>query len=111
MNFSIEAADLQKAIKLLSVTAKMNTKDSTSVILLDANENNTVVFLSDNNSTALSFFSTKVIVKTPGIVAIEYGKIKSFVSSFHPWNGKYGVKDFYFYVDDNKLNISVVNTY
>lgn len=111
MNFSIEASDLQKAIKLLGVTAKMNTKDSTSMILLDANKNNTVTFLSDNNSTGLSYVSDKVIVKTPSITAIEYGKIKSFVSSFHPWNGKYGVKDFYFNIDDNKLNISVINTY
>ena len=111
MDFSIETGDLQKAIKLLSVTAKMNTKDSTGMVLIKAGSDNIVTFLSNNNSTALSYMSNKVNVGTPGAVVIEYGKVRSFVSSFPAWNEKAGVKDFYFEQKDRKLNVSVTNTY
>jgi len=107
MNFYIKTYDLQKAIKLLSVTAKMNTNDSTGMILFKASKNNTVTFLSDNHSTALSYVSEDVDVKVPGEVTIEYGKIKSFALSFQPWDKKQGAKDFCFALKDGKLNISV----
>jgi len=111
MDFSIETGDLQKAIKLLSVTAKVNVLDSTGMVLITAGEDGVITFLSNNNSTALSFSSNKAEVRTPGAAVIEYGKIKSFVSSFHAWNDKYGVKDFHFDLTNNFLNVSVVNTY
>jgi len=111
MDFSIETGDLQKAIKLLSVTAKVNVLDSTGMVLIKAGENGIVSFLSNNNSTAISFTSDKVEVRVPGTAVIEYGKIKSFVSSFHSWNDNYGVKDFHFDLTDNFLNVSVVNTH
>ncbi len=111
MDFYIETGDLQKAIKLLSVTAKVNVLDSTGMIRITADEDGVITFLSNNNSTALSFTSDKAEVKTPGIAVIEYGKIKSFVSSFRAWNDKYGVKDFHFELTDNFLNISIVNTH
>lgn len=111
MDFSIETGDLQKAIKLLSVTAKVNVLDSTGMVLIKAGEDGIISFLSNNNSTALSFTSDKAEVRAPGVAVIEYGKIKSFVSSFHPWNDESGVKDFHFDLTDNYLNISVVNTH
>ena len=111
MDFSIETGDLQRAIKLLSVTAKMNTKDPTGMVLIQADQDNCIKFLSNNNSTALSYVSNKAIVRAPGTAVIEYSKIKSFASSFPAWNEKYGVKDFNFLMDDNKLNVSLVNTY
>lgn len=111
MDFSIETGDLQKAIKLLSVTAKINALDSTGMILMTAGEDGIITFLSNNNSTALSFVSNKAEVRIPGAAVIEYGKIKSFVSSFHTWNDKYGVKDFHFDLTNNFLNVSVVNTH
>jgi DNA polymerase III sliding clamp (beta) subunit (PCNA family) len=107
MKFYIKTYDLQKAIKLLSVTAKMNTNDSTGMVLLKANEDNTVTFLSDNHSTALSYVSDNVDVKIPGEIAIEYGKIKPFALSFHTWDKKQGAKDFCFKLKGSKLNISV----
>ncbi len=106
MNFYIKTYDLQKAIKLLSVTAKMNTNDSTGMVLLKAAKDNTVTFLSDNHSTALSYVSEDVDVKIPGEIAIEYGKIKSFALSFSAWNKKQGAKDFCFMLKNGKLNIS-----
>jgi DNA polymerase III sliding clamp (beta) subunit (PCNA family) len=111
MDFSIETGDLQKAIKLLSVTAKVNVLDSTGMILITASEDGTITFLSNNNSTALLFTSEKAMVNTPGAAVIEYGKIKSFVSSFSAWNDKCGVKDFHFDLTNNFLNVSVVNTH
>ncbi len=111
MDFYIETSDLQKAIKLLSVTAKMNTKDATGLVLLEAGEDGTITFLSNNNSTALSYISNGAKVEVPGIVAFEYGKIKSFIASFRPWNEKRGVRDFHFRIKDNQLSISVSNIY
>lgn len=111
MDFSIETGDLQKAIKLLSVTAKSNVLDSTGMILITANEDGVITFLSNNGSTALSFASNKAEVKSVGSAVIEYGKIKSFVSSFHTWNDKIGVKNFHFDLSDKFLNISVSNTH
>jgi DNA polymerase III sliding clamp (beta) subunit (PCNA family) len=111
MDFSIETGDLQKAIKLLSVTAKVNVLDSTGMVLITADEDGLITFLSNNNLTALSFASDKAEVRVPGTAVIEYGKIKSFIASFHKWNDKYGVKDFHFDLTDKFLNVSVVNTY
>lgn len=110
MEFSIEAGELQKAIKLLSVTAKVNAVDMTGMISITASEN-AVDFLSNNGATALSYHVEKVAVNTTGVAVIEYGKIRSFVTSFQVWNEKSGVKDFHFSADDNLLNITVVNTH
>ncbi len=111
MDFSIETGDLQKAIKLLSVTAKINALDSTGMILITAAEDGIITFLSNNNSTALSFTSDRAEVRVPGAAVIEYGKIKSFVSSFHSWNDQDGVKDFHFELSNHFLNVSIVNTH
>lgn len=110
MEFSIDAGDLQKAIKLLSVTAKVNAADMSGMISITASED-AVDFLSNNAATALSYHSEKVVVNTPGVAIIEYGKIRSFATSFNLWNEKSGVKDFHFSADDNLLNVSVVNTH
>jgi len=111
MDFSIETGDLQKAIKLLSVTAKVNVLDSTGRVLITADENSIVTFLSNNGSTSLSFTSDRVEVRVPGTAVIDYGKIKSFVSSFHAWNDEDGVKDFHLGLHNNFLDVSVVNTH
>ena len=81
MDFSIETGDLQRAIKLLSVTAKVNTKDSTGMILIQADQDNCIKFFSNNSNTALSYISDKAVVRIPGSTVIEYSKIKSFASS------------------------------
>ena len=111
MDFSIETGDLQRAIKLLSVTAKVNTKDSTGMILIQADQDNCIKFFSNNSNTALSYISDKAVVRIPGSAVIEYSKIKSFASSFPQWNEKYGVKDFNFLLADGKLNVDMVNIY
>lgn len=111
MDFSIRTDELQKAIKLLSVTAKMNVFDSTGMVRITAGEDGVVSFLSNNKDTALSFTTDKVEIRVPGAAVIEYGKIKSFVASFHSWNDKAGVKDFHFDLTDNFLNVSVENTH
>lgn len=111
MEFSIETGDLQRAIKLLGVSAKVNTKDSTGMILIGTEDDGTVTFLANNNSTAITYNSKKSLVNTPGTTAIEYGKVRSFVSSFTAWNDRFGVKDFHFSADERKLSISVVNHY
>lgn len=111
MDFSIETGNLQKAIKLLSVTAKMNIKDIEGMILIQANQDNSVTFFSNNKGTALSYTADKVDISTPGSAIIEYAQIKSFASAFHPWKDESGVKDFHFSLKDNRLNVTLKNVY
>lgn len=111
MNFVIETGDLQRAIKLLSVTAKVNVLDPSGMVLIQAGEDGLVRFYSDNSATALSCVSNKTAVQTPGAAVIEYGKIKSFVSAFQPWNETFGAKEFHFELSEHSLKISVVNVY
>ena len=111
MEFFIETDDLQKAIKLLSVTAKMNAKDSTGKVRIVIEDDGTISFLSDNKSTALLFIARKVQIVTPGAAVVEYSQIKSFVAAFRPWNGESGVKDFHFKLDNSFLNVTLTNTH
>lgn len=94
MNFNIDVAEMQRAVKLLGITARVNTTDPDGLILIKATSDQVVSFVSNCGYITLELTSTKVSVETPGIVAIEYGKIKSFITSFVPWNGQTGAKDF-----------------
>lgn len=114
MEFSIETVELQNIIKLLGVSAKVNTASPEGRILIETTDDNKVVFLSNNRSTAISILADKVDVRSPGSVSVLYTKIKSFVLSFLPWDEthKVGVKDFHFVSDDsNVVNIYVDNVY
>jgi DNA polymerase III sliding clamp (beta) subunit (PCNA family) len=108
MNFSIETKELQKIVSLLGVTAKVNVIDFSGQVLIEANENNTVSFVSNNGSTAISVLSDKVKVNTPGSVIILYGYTKSFISSLQPWNGTYGTKEVSFVYEEH-VDITVEN--
>lgn len=106
MDFCIETKELQRVIRLLGVTAKVNTYDFTGQVLIEANEDNTVLFVSNNNSTAITILSDKAKVTTPGSVVTVYGKIKSFANSFAPWDGEFGTKEVHF-VHDEDVKVTV----
>lgn len=55
--------------------------------------------------------STKNKVAIPGTVSFAYDKIKTFISSFKPWDGKAGIKEFHFIGDEKKTEIFAVNVY
>jgi len=57
MDFRIETKEFQKIISLLGVTAKVNVSDFSGQVLIEANEDNTVLFVSNNNSTGISCLS------------------------------------------------------
>jgi len=110
MEFYVETGALQKAVKALSVTAKLNAKDFTGIISIEAKEDGQLNFVSNNSSTSVLYtINENVIVKTPGIAAVEFGKVKSFVMSFPVWSEGSGAKDFRFLYKDHKLNIFVSN--
>lgn len=111
MDFTIVADELQKIMKMMVVTARANALDATGRVLIEAKENNEVVFLANNTTTALVINTDKVEVSQPGVVSIAYSKIKSFVSSFSPWNGVSGVKEFRFAGTDKYLNVTLNNFY
>jgi hypothetical protein len=111
MIFSIETSELQRIIKLLGVTSKLNVQDITGRILIESNESGTISFISNNNSTAISVESISAVVSEPGEVSILYGDIKSFVMSFLPWNETHGVKEFLFSKTKDGVSIDVDNIY
>jgi len=110
MNFSIETKELQKIVSLLGVTAKVNVIDFSGRVLIEANDDNTVLFVSNNNSTAISILSDKVKVTTPGSATILYGKVKSFINALQPWNGSYGTKEVVFVCEEH-VDITVENVH
>lgn len=110
MEFYVETGALQKAVKALAVTAKIGAPDFSGLISIEAKEDGQLLFVSNNASTAiLHTINENVVVKTPGIVATEFGQFKSFVMSFPIWNEGTGVKDFRFVFKDHKLNLYVSN--
>ena len=111
MNFSIETAEMQKVIKLLGVTAQVNTQDFRGMVLIEANKDGKVLFVSNNNSTAVSVVSHKAKVILPGTTSILFSKIKAFITAFHSWNGDYGAKEFNFIFSDDSLYVLVDNVH
>ena len=102
MDFRIEVESLQRVFKFLSITAKSNTTDMPGLVLITADpESNKLYFLSNSVSNAIEISSDKVETKEPGSVALEYGKLKSFVASFSPWSEERGTKDIRFRVKGN----------
>ena len=109
MEFSIDTKELQGIVKTLGVTAKINTIDTTGRILIEATEDGHVIFVSNNMSTGCMIRTNNVVVKAPGKVSLIYGKIKSFVTSFRPWDDISGAKKFKFKADEKNVTISVLN--
>lgn len=105
MEFALKAADAQRAIKLLGITAKQNTSDFEGQILIKALADE-VLFLSNNGDSGIScrFPAT---VTTQGHLTVLFSKIKTFIMTFSPWDGEHGVKDFLFVSKENRLNIDV----
>jgi DNA polymerase III sliding clamp (beta) subunit (PCNA family) len=110
MDFIIDAVELQRVVKCMSVVAKSNSLDVTGRLLVEANENE-IEFLANNGSTALYYTSTKNKITVPGTASFAYDKIKTFISSFKPWDGKAGTKEFRFVSDEKKTEVFVVNVY
>jgi len=111
MEFYISASVLQKVVKQLGVVAKTNAKDFTGLISIEALEDNVIRFVANNTTNSLLVIVNEdVLVRTPGIFVVEFGKFKSFVLSFPAWSEGRGVKEFKIYVDNNKLFVSASNT-
>ena len=105
MKFSISVVSMQKAIKSLMVSVRPNAPDSTGRVLIEASETG-VVFTVNNGTTAMTF-SADANVSEPGTVSVAYNKIKSFVSSYKPWDETSGAKEFVFSLEANKIKIVV----
>jgi DNA polymerase III sliding clamp (beta) subunit (PCNA family) len=110
MNFSIDSGSIQRAMKALSVVARANAADATGRVLIEASDSG-VLFVANNGYTALSFKIEDVEIKVPGVTAVVYSKLRSFVSSFKVWDEEVGVKDFDFELSDKNLKVVVNNFY
>lgn len=110
MKFKIETKTLQKIIKNLGVTAKVNTLDSSGRMLIETKDDK-LVFLANNSSTAIQIETGEVIIEEPGSLSILYGEINSFISKFSPWDGEHGVKEFNFSFQNDEALIKVKNVH
>lgn len=93
MDFRVETKELQRVIGLLGVVAKSNAVDFTGRIIIEADEDGKVLFVANNNSTAITILSDKAEVTKPGSATVLFGELKSFVNALTPWNEDYGAKD------------------
>lgn len=105
MEFFISTSALQRAIKLLSVTAKMNVTSFEGQILIETGDEK-VTFTSRNSNSGLSCQVPAKIVEA-GSSNVLYSKIKSFIMTFAPWDGELGAKQFHFKVEHPKMKIDV----
>ncbi len=110
MEFRISTFELQKAVRLLGVSARANADDFSERVIIEANEDNIVRFLSTNNLTSIEVESPAK-VSSPGETTIQYGKIHSFVQSYTPWMDTYGAKEFLINSTSKGVTVSVDNVY
>jgi DNA polymerase III sliding clamp (beta) subunit (PCNA family) len=110
MEFKISTDSIQRAMKVLGVVVRVNAADATGRVLIEASDG-VVTFMANNGETAISIDTKDVTVIEPGTVAITYSKVKSFVSSYKPWDEETGVKEFEFEADEKATHITVDNFY
>jgi DNA polymerase III sliding clamp (beta) subunit (PCNA family) len=110
MEFKVSTSSLQRAIKVLGVVIRVNALDATGRVLIEAKDGR-VVFMANNGTTSLTFIAEDVEVITQGVAAIVYNKIKSFVSSYKPWDGETGAKSFEFVSEEKTTTITVDHFY
>jgi DNA polymerase III sliding clamp (beta) subunit (PCNA family) len=107
MDFRIEMKELQRIIRLLGVSAKANTNDYTGQILVEANQDGTVFFASNNNSTGVTITTESAEVSEPGSIITLYSKVKSVAGAFVPWDGEHGTKEVRITANDESATIFV----
>ena len=110
MKFEIDTATLQRVVKVLGVVARVNVIDSTGRLLMETDKDN-IVFTVNNGATDITISTPALSISEPGKLSIVYGKIKSFVSSYKPWNGTSGVKKFRINSTEKSTFIKVDNFY
>jgi len=108
MEFFIKTDAAQRAVKLLSVTAKVNTYSFDGQILIKTLEDK-VLFLSNNGQSGISC-EVPAKIKSPGETTVTYSKMKSFIMTFASWDGETGSKEFQFITKAPRLNINVKTT-
>jgi len=108
MEFFIKTDAVQRAVKLLSVTAKVNTLSFEGQILIKTLDDK-VLFLSNNGKSGISCEIPAKII-TSGETTVTYSKMKSFIMTFSPWDGETGSKDFQFVTKSPRLHINVITS-
>lgn len=108
MDFFIKTDVAQRAVKLLGVTAKMNTQSFEGQVLIKTLDSK-VIFLSNNGTAGISC-EVPADITTAGESTVTYSKMKSFIMTFLPWEGEVGARGFNFSTKDTKLNISTTTT-
>ena len=99
MKFKIATLELQKAVKIVGVAANINAVDMSGKVHIQAKDD-VVIFRVIGYSMTVTYTASECEIAETGEVLVEYNKIKPFVSSFKSWDGKIGVKEFTFILDD-----------
>jgi len=99
MEFTINILELQKAMKIVGVAANINAVDLSGKIHIFAKKD-IIIFSVVGYNLSVTYTVSECDVIVEGEVLVEYNKIKPFVTSFKPWDGKIGVKEFKFILND-----------
>lgn len=103
MEFFVKTAEVQRAVKLLSVAAKVNTLSFEGRVLIRA-EDDSVKFLANNGKTGVSYVVPAKVIAS-GETSVVYSKVKSFLMTFQPWDGETGAEEFHFTMENGKMDI------
>ena len=103
MEFFTKTQDIQRAIKLLSVVARVNTASFEGRVLISADADGVKLLVNNGKTGMVHTIPAKVV--DDGEVSVVYSKIRVFIMTFLPWDGTLGAEEFHFISDDSKMNI------
>lgn len=106
MKISIKTEHFQYALKVLSVSVKTNSTAFDGLVSFVCEED-ALKCISFNGSVLVSYLLPATIYE-PGEVSFLFTKIKSFIMSFKPWDGKSGVKTIDMVLKNDKLSFKAV---
>lgn len=107
MEFYLRTDDAHKVIRLLGVTAKVNTLEFDGQIVIKA-AGDTVTFISNNGNAGTSC-KVPAEIEKEGQATVLFTGLRTFIMNFSAWDGELGAKKFHFISEGPKLTINTSN--
>jgi DNA polymerase III sliding clamp (beta) subunit (PCNA family) len=95
MEFKLNTMEFQRVVKVLGITAKIGTEESSGRVYIESTEDNKLIFISNLGTMGVDITVDQAEILVPGHVTVSYGDMRSFVSSFAPYDGSVGAKEFH----------------
>ena len=108
MEFTVDLFAFQKALKLFGAVAKASSEETDGQLFMEVRDSGELVLLCNNKNLSLTHVVPNCTVKVPGVVAVLYGKLSSFLSVFMYLSEGVGVKDVKVKALKNELSLVVI---